>query len=317
MHIALTDSCPSAAPTRLTTSAAVGLLVWVTSLVPLQTEWAATWLTFATLVIVPLALSVTTDVISHAPRLWRLASLAQPLAAIILTVSFSFDPNPITATLAIPWLIVTLLLAGLGLASLRQTGWASLDLFAKQLALMFIAIGGTWTVITRGGWRPLGFSSVIVELTAVHFHYAAFVLPILAGFCLREFPTKSTKLAVVGVLTGVPLTAVGITISPIVELFASMLVAISASIVAVAHLRLAVRAKSPAQLLLWLISGMSLLGGMALAALYAWAHFTGATWLDIPRMLPTHGALNAIGFAGCGLLAWRGHLRATLPHAKI
>ena len=47
--------------------------------------------------------------------------------------------------------------------------------------LLYLAVGGTWTVIARAGLRPLGFPDLIVLLTAVHFHYAGFALLVLAG----------------------------------------------------------------------------------------------------------------------------------------
>ena len=52
-------------------------------------------------------------------------------------------------------------------------------------------------------------------------------------------------------------------------------------------------------------SGVSLIGGMALAAIYALGEYLTTPWIDIATMIPTHGLLNAFGFATLGLLAWR------------
>jgi hypothetical protein len=51
-------------------------------------------------------------------------------------------------------------------------------------------------------------------------------------------------------------------------------------------------------------SGFSLIIGMVLAAVYALGHYLGLEWLDIPQMLPFHGAVNAFGFALPAVVAW-------------
>ena len=54
--------------------------------------------------------------------------------------------------------------------------------------LVYLAVGGGWTVLAWGGLRPLGFAAPIVLLTAVHFHYAGFALPLLTGLAGRNLP---------------------------------------------------------------------------------------------------------------------------------
>ncbi len=63
-------------------------------------------------------------------------------------------------------------------------------------------------------------------------------------------------------------------------------------------------ARRPAVLMLMGTSAMALATAMALALIYAVGQYLGAALLDIPAMLPTHGLLQAAGFALCGLLAW-------------
>jgi hypothetical protein len=234
----------------------------------------------------------------------------------VLAASLALPPGPAAACFAAPWLIVTMLLALVGLVRLGEHRFESAAEPAHDAALVFIAIGGLWTVVTRLGWQPLGFSRMIVLLTAVHFHYAAFLLPVLAGRMARELPGVFSTIAVFGVIAGVPLTAAGITVSPHLEFAAGLFMALAGLLVALGHLRLACRATRPGPLLLWSVSGVSLLSGMLLAGLYAWVHYTGAMWLDIPRMLPSHGMLNAIGFTGCALLAWHGHAVAGSTSAR-
>lgn len=44
------------------------------------------------------------------------------------------------------------------------------------------------------GYRPLDFAAVIVVLTAVHFHYAGFLLPIFTGLAVRRLPGTMSAL---------------------------------------------------------------------------------------------------------------------------
>jgi uncharacterized protein (UPF0548 family) len=75
---------------------------------------------------------------------------------------------------------------------------------------------------------------------------------------------------------------------------------------------MAARATSWPERLLFALSGLALLVGMALAAVYALSTFLARYWLTIPEMIPWHGTLNALGFALPGLLAWHFiRLRAT------
>jgi hypothetical protein len=43
---------------------------------------------------------------------------------------------------------------------------------------------------------------------------------------------------------------------------------------------------------------------MTLAGVYSFGQYLGFHWLEIAHMLRFHGAVNALGFAIPGLLAW-------------
>ena len=47
--------------------------------------------------------------------------------------------------------------------------------------LIYLVVGGIASVMVGADLRPLGFSATIVLLTAAHFHYAGFVLPVIAA----------------------------------------------------------------------------------------------------------------------------------------
>jgi hypothetical protein len=106
------------------------------------------------------------------------------------------------------------------------------------------------------------------------------------------------------VIAGVPAVAVGIAFSPQLEWLAALALAVASGIVAILQVRFACRIRASAARACLLLSGSSLIAGMVLASGYAMARFWGLAWLTIPQMLPTHGAINALGFALLGLIGW-------------
>jgi hypothetical protein len=288
--------------------AASGGAAWAVVLVALRPEWAVALLLLAALVCVPLGLALLADEEEPgAPRAWRVLFVVQPAAALLLVAAFLPPAGTTAAALAVPWLLVTVLVAALGLRRLRRDkGWAAEDL-ALTAGMVFLAAGGGWTFLSRLGATPLDFSPVIVLLTGVHFHFAGFVLPLLTGLLGRAAPGIPTRLAAWSVMAGVPLVALGITVGrglPPVEVLAAWFLSAGCLLVAFGQVRAALRAGPPARSFLLFVSGLSLVGGMALAAVYALGVFRGAGWLSIETMIPWHGSLNALGFALPGLLAW-------------
>ncbi|HUG10392.1 MAG TPA: YndJ family transporter, partial [Opitutaceae bacterium] len=175
------------------------------------------------------------------------------------------------------------------------------------------AVGGAWVAVDRFGLAPLAFSVDIVQLTAVHFHFAGLALPVLAGCVLRETPRGPiATLAGICVLAGVPLVAIGITASQLGagllgEAFASAVLALGAMFVAFYQARLSLERRWP-QLsrLLWAIAAVSLAFGMTLALLYGIRSLAmPLPWLGIPWMRALHGTANAIGFCLCATIGWR------------
>jgi hypothetical protein len=175
---------------------------------------------------------------------------------------------------------------------------------ANDAALLFLPVGAGWMLLARLGWWSFGFEPAIVLLTGVHFHYAGFALPVLLARQVEALPKYLHQMAVALVVIGIPLVAVGMTFSTVVEIAAVAMLVLGMVLVAVGQLRLARRATSAGQLTLFAASGLSLLGGMALALLYAAGKFIGHLWIDIPTMIPLHGLANGVGFALLGLLAW-------------
>jgi hypothetical protein len=170
-----------------------------------------------------------------------------------------------------------------------------------------------WAFADRVGLQPLNFDPAIVVLTATHFHYAGLVLPVLTGLLLERIPdSRLASTAAVGVVLGVPVVAIGITLTelglgPVVETAAGCGLALAGMVIAVLHVRIATekRGSTLARGLLG-ISGASLFFGMFLAVTYSLrASSLPVPRLDLATMRLLHGTVNALGFGLCGILGWR------------
>ncbi len=261
----------------------------------------------AALVVVPLGLALVRPSDPTARRALTMARAAQPVAALLLVAALSTSAGLVGGLLALPWLCVTGLIALTGALTLRA-GPLPRDASAAEICgLLFIAVGGAWTIASRLGLNPLGFSDTIVLLTAVHFHYAGFALPILVARVGALRPGPPAIAVALGVVSGVPLLAMGITFSPALETAAAVIVALSGSGLATLQLTLASDERLPGwRRGLLAVSGVAFLFGMGLALIYGIGAVTGERMLGIPMMLETHGVINSLGFVVPGLVAWVG-----------
>lgn len=297
-------------------SALVGTGLWLVTLAWLRPEWGVALVLLASFVVVPLGLALNLGMEPRMTRSWT-GGLALGLllpAAIARTYAFTKEPGLTAALLALPWLAVTGLVAVCGHQRLRARGWAAPEDVCADVGQVFLAVGGGWVLLSRGGVQPMGFREPIILLTGAHFHYAGFALPLLVGLAGQLLRDHTARLASIAVMIGVPLVALGITLAPhgirAVEWLASWLMAAAGLLVAVLQLRLAWRAQRAIPRFLFVLSGLALAFGMVLAAIYALGTYCGRAWLAIPDMLPWHGAVNALGFALPGLLAWLGRPRS-------
>lgn len=255
----------------------------------LEPRWTATIVAFGWVV----ALAFALGRLSPVPR-WRLGYTAIGYAAFVAVIASSaWAPSRAP-----------------GVAR-RPLDAVALPALVLRAAFALWLVGALWFVVDAFGLAPLGFAPLVVRLTAVHFHYAGFALPVIAAVVAAAHPNGLTRAAAVAGLLGVPATALGITAvqlgaPPWVEaVFAAPMVA-GALLVGVVHLALAGGAwgasAGAAVRALRLVVGLTLLGTMGLAAAYA-----ARGWLawspTIPQMVAWHGIGNALGVAVCGLVA--------------
>lgn len=281
------------------------ILVWFRPSLLLPV-WAVVLLLLASTVIVPLA----HQLISLGQFDTLIAKAALPAAG-AMTIGFILPEGLVAWLLVLPWVAVTAVFALAGLKRAIKRGLSLNPALAVDAGCIYLLVGGVWTLLARMGAQPLGFSEDIVMLTAVHFHYAGFALPLLCGLAAAKRPGPLGTAAVLGVVLGVPLTAVGITLSQVglgtgIETASAWLTAAAGLWTAVLYLRLAQDSRHRSIVrVLWIVTFAALTAGMILAAAYGSRGVIELEWLTIPWMRAVHGSVNSFGFALAGLLGWR------------
>ena len=244
------------------------------------------------------------------------------LAGYSLVGSFLLDKSLLAVVLALPWLVWTIWMAVSQCQKWNFNYYRKIpidtdeiqpvDSFIVRLnflaAAVFLPVGAAWALADRMDFQPLGFDSIITLLTVAHFHYAGYILPLLTGLVLPDFHKKFSNIVGTGVITGVPLVAIGITTShfflpPAIETACVTILAGAAFAVGGMHILSALRMNKNSRYLL-MLSGLALMAGMVLALGYGWRYYFPLSFLSIPWMYAVHGSLNAIGFALPGLIGW-------------
>lgn len=264
-------------------------------------------LLFAPLVIVPLGLAAVAPADENI--VWRSLKITQPLGAVLLVASFRQGPGLAAALFASVWLLTTVIVALSGLGRLIARKVTSIAEASVAAGLMYVSVGGIWLVLSRFGVEPMGFGSTIVLLTAVHFHYAGFAAPIIAGCVGRKLDAvrprvlKAYYMAAGSVIAAPALVAIGITTSPLIEVFAAFLLAAGLLMLGATILIAIVPViDSLLTRVLLVVSSASLVATMVLACEYALGEYLVRAFIDIPLMAKTHGVINTFGFALCGMV---------------
>jgi len=296
--------------TVLAASAGLGGLVWVVLGIAATAGRAPLGgLEFlflvAPLVVVPLGLRLCAS-----NGLLRVACWLQAPAAAMAAASFWMARGPAAGALACGWLVVAGLAGLCGAFALLRGGWRFDAGTCAGFGLLYLPVGAGWLVSSRLGVAPLGFGEPIVLLTAVHFHFAGFAAAVFAAATLRAARAvgrlgRAVELVVVfGIVAGPALVAAGFLTTTAVSLGATSILATCLGLLAALTWICVPRLEAGLFRALLVLSSTSIVASMLLAVVYAWGEFTERAALDIPHMVRLHGALNALGFAVCGLLAW-------------
>lgn len=296
-------------------AAVIGAVIWSVGLwIPLADSGTMALFEriflWSPLVVVPLALDLASTPDRHGKHClsWRVAKWLQPVAAILLVASLLLPRGLSAGLLALPWLAVAIAIACFGLWRFLPRGLVPFEEICIDAALLYLPIGGTWLVASRTGSPLLGFEEPIALLTAVHFHYAGFAAPLIAGLVGRVLPYEGVllptyRVAAASVMLGPALLAIGTTVSPALEVIAAFLLAFGVLTLSLVSLLGIVRTLPPMARPLLIVAAIALPASMALACIYAAGEWLGRPLVTLQTMGLFHGAANAFGFASCGLLA--------------
>ena len=297
-------------------SAAAGVVVWVLLVLAVTTDSHETELIhrvvfFAVLVIVPLGLSLAPGEQTSGLGLYRGAVFLQPLAAAITIVSFFVEKGTTSAALAAAWFFFTAIVALFGLTRLLSRGFLPLPEISIDAGLLYLPVAGAWLIVYRLGIQLFDYGETIILLTVVHFHFAAFAAPIIAGLAGRVLAKSEVgtgrlfPLIVIALVAAMPLVAAGITFSPWLGLAGTLLLSTGLVLLAVVTISRVLPAITSLSARVMLgIGALSSCVAMVLACLYSYSLVAHVLILRIPTMAMTHGLLNAFGFATCSLIAW-------------
>lgn len=234
----------------------------------------------------------------------------QPVAVVPAIASFFFETGPLAAALSSTWLVLSILVALFGLARFKSRGLIPLEESSVDAGLVYLVVAGGWLVVYRLGIQPFDYGELIILLTVVHFHFAGFAAPIIAGMsgrvlASRKHPRALFGICVFAIVAAMPLVAAGITFSPWLGFIGTILLSAGLVILAVLTAGWVVPRIVPfTSRLLLIIGAVSTCMAMVLACLYAYSLATKTLIINIPTMASTHGLLNAFGFVACSLLAW-------------
>ncbi|WP_093215864.1 YndJ family protein [Sediminibacillus albus] len=203
--------------------------------------------------------------------------------------------------LAFIYLVFTFLVALYGLKRFLYRGFTNWAEISIDFGMLYLFVGGLWFFAYITGINT-GFSPLITWLTAIHFHYSAFLLPISLGFLGRVHEWSWFRW-IVPIILGAPmLVAIGMTFWPILEVISVLLY-----ILAIYSLIILVfRTRFPSRLQAFMIrvSYCSLGVTILFSLLYALNRSFGYWYISIDFMLKFHGFINCFFFGVFGVVGW-------------
>lgn len=198
------------------------------------------------------------------------------------------------------YLFVTAIYAKSGIERFITRKTRKIEELAIDVALVYLFIGGLW-FFAYSFELTTGFTPLLTWLTAIHFHYSAFLLTVSVGLMGRVYTSKWMAVILVIIMTGPMTVALGITYSRVVEIVAVSLYV--CAIFALFFIMIRIQLPRLQKLVLQISIGI-LCFTIIWSFLYAWGRLMDITIVTIPDMLSFHGMLNCFVFGTTTLLAW-------------
>ena len=214
-------------------SFAPGLAGWLGLLARAEQGWIHPsiidlWLAFGLAFVVPLGLLEVRRLGVGLPPV-----PVQVGAGTLAVASFAVGKGATAAALVLPWFAMSVAAGGGGLFWLIGARRWDLKRFLAAAGLGYLAFGAAWFAASRLGLRPMGFGPEIVELTAVHFHFAGFAGPLLALGTAQTLQARSPRLAGwalftgMGVVAAMPVVAMGFVAGRVFSSLGATMLAVS------------------------------------------------------------------------------------------
>ncbi|MBK5346521.1 MULTISPECIES: YndJ family protein [unclassified Bacillus (in: firmicutes)] len=231
---------------------------------------------------------------------YKFVSFLYPIAAISAMLAFVTNHY----FFALLWFAYTGIVALFGVSRLLERGWKPIEETAIDSAFIYLFLGGFWFFASVAKVSIMHFSSDIVLLTAAHFHYSAFLLPLSAGLLGRK-RERGSKLydSIMFIIVISPMTvAIGITYSRVFEFFAVFIYLCAIYGYGIYVWRTKFNAIS-AKILLTLSSSI-LMVTIMFSLIYSYGNFKQVMTITIAQMVWIHGVVNGIGVALPAFLGW-------------
>lgn len=245
-------------------------------------------------------------------KVWVAGSQLYWVAAIGVFLGVVLAAVPVVGQAnAIIWGLYTLVVSLIGLATLAEAPALSVRVLVQAAPFLFLPVGGLWFTSWSFGLQSFGFDLLIVLLTAIHFHFAGLVAPLLVSmpyrWCRKEGMEIGAEesIAGFGVVAGVPCVAIGIAGYHPFELVGAVLLSIGLIVNAYFVVRNVLPNLNRRLAKLLIVAGSLVpVVTMPIAVAYAYGRVMGVELVTMPTMILYHGVPNAIGFSLCTLVGW-------------
>ncbi|MEG0386488.1 MAG: YndJ family transporter, partial [Solibacillus sp.] len=193
----------------------LGIGLFIITLIPINQVDFFIYLTVAQLVFVPLLLQCIVELKTVEKVIMAIGMLGVTLVAFNINEVLSITGSGL-------YLVATAMISWIGMRRFLQRGFTNTAEIVIDIGLMYLVIGGVWFFAYIAG-IDTGFTPLITWLTAIHFHYSAFLLCISVGLIGRVTTSKLYKPIVAVIASGPILMAIGITLSTTIEIVSAIL----------------------------------------------------------------------------------------------
>lgn len=206
---------------------------------------------------------------------------------------------------ALIWWMYTVFNALYAILRLWETKIHRIEETSVLFGLIYLAGGGFWFFAYAAHLQIMQFGPLIILLTAVHFHYSAFLIPIfngLLGRTIRKHRMLYSWITWVILLSPL-LIALGITYSKTLDVIAVSIYMAAIYLHAFLVFTAAFRTKTGTFLIR--LSSAVLMITIAFLMIYSFGVFRQEVTLTINQMIWIHGFVNAFGVILPALIGWR------------